>query len=246
MYNVFNHPTINLDPFIDIKSLIAMKPIVSAFAARNMHLAKPLKLKQTNFYNSDLKGIIDYQEEFKENPQSFDNPELLQNLIDNDLFGSYIVFEKDILYGTKSLYLRYFPGSYHSKHLADACVRLPEDAQFTFFYDWLEKQNIFEQYGRVQFFINDAGAETPMHRDWPSEFLDGIEDSADQFIWITLDLRKTLYVWDETTDKTYYTQGHCNWFNSKALHGAKSSPYASYSIKVDGTFTQEFISKIKQ
>lgn len=244
MYTTFNKPSVNLDELIDLDSLLKLKPLVSLFAAKNMHLAKPLKLKQSSFYQSTSKGIVDYQNEFYKDPTSFENPETIQYLLDNDLFGSYIVFEKEVVYGCKTLYLRYLTGSYYKKHLASECKAQPVDHEFEFFYSWLDKQNIFKEYGRVQIFINEPGSETALHRDYPEETLPTAGESADEFIWITLDKRKQLYIYDEITNEKFYLTGYCNWFNSKALHGADPCMWANYSIKVDGVFSEEFRNKM--
>lgn len=243
MFLTHNQPIMNLDHLVDTESLMAMKPFISAFVARNFHLLKPNKFISGNF-DSGEKGIYDYFLEYKNNLHSL--PEnlqpVVQNLINNDLFGNWIVFEQDVATGNFLITLRYIGQSYQTKHLASQCVALPEDSQMQFFYDWLDGQQIFNQYGRVAMFVNFQHSVGKMHVD----YYNSRDANHDEFIWIGFSAHKKLFVYDPTTQQKVYATGHCNWFNTGNWHGTDPVEQACYSIRIDGVFSQEFKRRMSQ
>ena len=238
MYFVNNQLYINFDHLLDIDSLLKIKPGISAFIARNQHRVKPTKYLKGNFLIS-ANGIGDYQLDATKHPEKYGDPEIITDLIANDLFGSYIVFEQDVLHGSMSCVPRYAK-NYATKHLSQDCVAIPEDSQFDFFYKWLDQQNIFTDYGRVTIFINHPGSSGAIHRDYP----DQDRANADQFIWISFNSRKQFFLYNNHTQEKTYIPGHCNWFNTGNWHGSDVVTQSGYTLRVDGVYSSQFLDKL--
>ena len=108
---------------------------------------------------------------------------------------------------------------------------------FAFFYEWLNSQNIFSDFGRVSLFINYQGASGTLHHDYP----DASNPNQDEFILINFNPKsKKFYLIDNNTDEKVYLTGHCNWFNTSNIHGSDPVPQACYSLRVDGLFSDAF------
>ena len=238
MFLTHNHPFLNFDHLLDIDGLRAIKPYISAFIAKNHHLLKPTKFRRSHFKGGEY-GVSDYQDKFKADPNIIADPklrEIVTDLVNCDQFGNYIVFEQNIAAGTFSLGLRYCL-DYDTKHHATECVALPEDKQFAVFYEWLDRQDIFSEYGRVTLFINYTGVHTAVHTD----YMDTSQPNQDEFVWINFSPdNKKFYLVDNKTNEKIYSPGYCSWFNTSNYHGSEPVEQACYSLRVDGLFSDTF------
>jgi hypothetical protein len=235
----------NFDHLVDIESLIKLKPLVSAFIAKNFQYIIPTKFAAWSFPPSHQhkQGIADANAKYMKNLDSFDHEfqTVIQNLSNIDCLGSFCLFEEDVVLASFSFNVRYNLKGLPNKHLESCVAKRPIDSDFDFFYNWLEKQNIFEEYGRVVFFINYPGSNQVPHYD-PIDN-DG-NDQPDEFILINFNpKRKRLYLLDDKTNTKYYSNGYINWFNTINFHGADTVEYACYTLRIDGTFSDQFRQK---
>jgi hypothetical protein len=245
MHTVNNKPYQNFDSYIDLQSLLKLKPFISAYLARNNQYCIPTKFSRVSFGADDSYkvGIQDAVNYYRENFNLYNDSlkSVIENLIANDQFGSFVVFENDVVYTSLSFNTRYIINGLNNKHLPEYTKRTPMDHELNFFYNWLDCQNIFQYYGRVNFFINHPGSYQLPHTD-PD---DPTKDLPDEFIWINFSPdRKKFYVLDDENQKIY-VPGYINWFNTKNLHGGDIVEYSCYSLRIDGKFTEEFKSKFK-
>ena len=241
MHTVNNKLFENFDHLCDIEDLIHLKPFVSAFIAKNSQYVLPTKFAGWSFSPQDQhkKGIEDALNKYISNFDTLDNnlKPVVKDLIDNDCFGSFSVFEEDIVHTAYSFNVRYNTHGLQNKHLSTCVAKRPNDSDFDFFYNWLDKQNIFSDYGRVVFFINYPGSCQIPHYD-PME---KSRDQPDEFIWINFNPnRKKFYLLNHSTNEKHYAQGHVNWFDTDNFHGADIVDYACYALRVDGTFSDQF------
>jgi hypothetical protein len=238
-------PYQNFDNIVDLQSLLKLKPFISAYLARNNKYCIPTKFSRISFSNdnSKLTGVHDAANNYKENLSKYDKhlSDVIEQLILNDQIGSFVVFEDEVVYTSLSFNTRYITNGLENKHLPHYTLKVPVDHELDFFYEWLDNQNIFQCYGRVNFFINHPGSYQIPHTD-PD---DPTKDSPDEFIWINFSPdRKKFYVLDDDNQKIY-VPGYINWFNTKNLHGGDTVEYSCYSLRIDGIFTEEFRSKYK-
>ena len=95
--------------------------------------------------------------------------------------------------------------------------------------------HIFSSIGRIVVFLNETGTKVIEHRD----YVDGIS-RKDQFVWISPIGNKKFYVRDETS-KIYLKSKFC-YFDNANIHGSDQMTSASFSIRIDGTFSKDFMS----
>lgn len=241
MFLTCNRPFLNFDDFVDVKSLLEIKPHFSAFIAKNLHLLKPTKLGSGNFLSPSIMGVNDFHSRLEQEQAGIADQDLkltLEELYRNDLYGNYLMFEKDIIAAPLTLLLRYSK-NYEHKHLASQAIALPHDQSFGFFYKWLDQQNIFKEYGRVCMFVNYPGSSSPVHRDWANTD----QSNNDEFLWINFSERKRFFLYNPDSNEKTYITGHCNWFNTGNFHGSDPVEYACYTARVDGVFSDAFKAK---
>lgn len=136
------------------------------------------------------------------------------------------------------LILRAVPGAaYLDKDDETKCIDYPIKENFKIFLQWLDEQRIFLSIGRIVIFLNETGTSVLEHRD----YVDGMS-RKDQFIWISPLGNKKFYVRDEI-EKSYFNS-RCCYFDNANIHGSDVVVQSSFTIRIDGKFTQDFISKV--
>ena len=97
----------------------------------------------------------------------------------------------------------------------------------------------FESTGRILIIYDDGEKAVPAHRD----HLDtGI---CNEFAWFRTNLRKPFYVLNHETGEKKYVEGYSAWFDAvNQFHGSDAVSALSFSIRVDGSFTEAFRKKI--
>ena len=128
-------------------------------------------------------------------------------------------------------------GKFHLKHLASETEDAPARQHYEFVMDWIAKQNVFEEVGRVQFFINTDGHGTPIHRDYADY------SRQDQFIWIGLFDNKKFFVYDREEQIKHYVQGRIATFDNHQWHGGDPGAGMGVSLRIDGKFNKDFLSR---
>jgi hypothetical protein len=93
----------------------------------------------------------------------------------------------------------------------------------------------FKATGRRLIIYDDSGAMVPAHRDHKEI------DICHEFIWFRTNLKKPLYMLNHLTNEKLYVESYSAWFDSvNQYHGSDSIDGLSFSIRVDGIFTDEF------
>jgi hypothetical protein len=97
----------------------------------------------------------------------------------------------------------------------------------------------FESTGRMIIMYDDSGRAVTAHRDHDSPEL------CHEFIWFRTSFAKPFYMLEPETGEKLYVRSHAAWFDTvNQFHGADASGGLSFSIRVDGRFTEEFRSRI--
>ena len=86
---------------------------------------------------------------------------------------------------------------------------------------------------------DDAARPVPAHRD----HLD--TDICYEFIWFRTRLNKPFYMLNHKTNEKKYVESYTAWFDSvNQFHGVDPVEGFSFSVRVDGRFTDEFRKRI--
>lgn len=128
-------------------------------------------------------------------------------------------------------------GKFHLKHLESETEDTPARQHFEFVMDWIKSQQVFDEIGRVQFFINSDGHGTPIHRDYADY------SRKDQFIWIGFFDNKKFFVYDREEKTKHYIKSRIATFDNHQWHGGEPGSGFGVSLRIDGKFTKEFLDK---
>ena len=97
----------------------------------------------------------------------------------------------------------------------------------------------FSAFGRILLIYDDGGRTVPAHRDHERT------DICHEFIWMRTNMRKPFYMLNPETGEKRYVAGHTAWFDSvNQFHGSDAGDGLTFSIRVDGRFTDEFRDQI--
>ncbi|HEX8707046.1 MAG TPA: hypothetical protein VF723_02190, partial [Pyrinomonadaceae bacterium] len=97
----------------------------------------------------------------------------------------------------------------------------------------------FKATGRMLIIYDEAGTPVPAHRDHLSPEL------CHEFIWFRTNLDKPFYMLNHKTDERLYVETYSAWFDTvNQFHGSDPQDGLSFSIRVDGHFTDEFKRRI--
>jgi hypothetical protein len=93
----------------------------------------------------------------------------------------------------------------------------------------------FAATGRMLIMYDGSGRAVSAHKDHDSREL------CHEFIWFRTNLSKPFYMLDPGTGERLYVAGHSAWFDTvNQFHGADASGGLSFSIRVDGVFSDAF------
>jgi hypothetical protein len=111
----------------------------------------------------------------------------------------------------------------------EACEEFPELMRFI-------ATLPFKATGRMLIMYDESGAEVPAHRDHLST------DICHHFVWLRTNRRKPFYVLNHETGEKLYVDSHSAWFDTvNQFHGSDAGEGLTSSIRVDGTFTDDFL-----
>jgi hypothetical protein len=93
----------------------------------------------------------------------------------------------------------------------------------------------FASTGRMLIMYDDTPRAVTPHRDHVET------DISHEFIWFRTNLKKPFYMLDPATDRKLYVSSYSAWFDSvNQFHGSDGYDGLSFSVRVDGKFTDEF------
>lgn len=235
MYLINNNPFVDFEPHIDLSFLEQHLPYLNYSVVKSSVLARPSWYYSASFLEPNKVGLADVLPSYTND--KLQDYEFLQDLKDCDQLGSWLRYQEDISYGQQSISI-YYTLEYLKKHLQDQRVGTQAVEYFDLFFKWLESQCIFNEFGRVVIFPNEPYTKTPIHQDYP----DGMT-RKDEFIWINLDRRKKFFVYDEATNEKHYVNSRICTFDNASYHGCDNVEFATWSLRVDGVFADEFLHK---
>ena len=97
----------------------------------------------------------------------------------------------------------------------------------------------FKATARIMILYDDSGKPVTAHRDHISV------NVCHEFIWFRTNLGKPFYMLNHKTKQKRYVESYSAWFDSvNQFHGAEAHDGLSFSIRVDGLFSDEFKARI--
>ena len=142
--------------------------------------------------------------------------------------------------GSRMIYLAYseMPDSYFDLDKTELWHPTVHANEFALLMDFIRTLP-FQATGRMLIMYDDAPRDVPAHRDHIET------DVCHEFLWFRTNLKKPFYMLNHKTGEKKYVETYSAWFDSvNQYHGCDPYNGLSFSIRVDGKFTDEFREKI--
>lgn len=239
----------NLDEFIDIEGWKKLHPEICAGLVKAEHkkegnLYTCADAEQSPHYGY-RKFIYEAIEEYNNLPD--DNPikiqgELLGGLNNRDQFIQYLKLALGAYDSYQFVFLKTEEGGWESRFEEKQWT--PDIQYFPNLKLWLEnlKGDVFEHLGRIIFFKQEHDTMPAIHRDLYQGT--GYPPHRHEFIHLTPDANKGMFVYDPETKEKIMFEGRASFFNDLDFHSASPSPVQTYSLRIDGVFTESFRRKL--
>ncbi len=242
-----NIPYINLDQHIDLASFKNLhyricKGIVLSDHKKEGNMVQPGGFD--NAYQVPFKPIFQVLEEYHRLPEDHELRVIGRELGEYQNRDKFILFLK-LAMGAYDAYqfifLKTEAGGWDSRF--DEKEWTPDVQYFPELKTWLENlvtTRVFEHLGRIIFFKAEHDCYMPLHRDliYPEET--DYFDHRHEFIHIRHNLDKPFYIWDRESDKKIEVKSHATFFNDQDWHAGGRTNKQTYSLRIDGVFTQSF------
>jgi hypothetical protein len=247
----------DMEPFVDMATFEQLQPEIIRGFAEAREFAKEGTWMKPGFTFNDMsyklswKPIYQAMDEFM--ALSKDDP-IYQGGIDlfKD-FNNYKQRNKFTRYlkmamGAYDPYIYYFLWEEGSWDDRTAARKLTEEAAyFPNVVKWVEQLQgpVFEHIGRVIFFHCEADGIPFEHRDLDANNgVDVVKPHRNEFIHIRPNTKKAMYLWDPESKNKTYLNTRAAWWNDVDWHGGEKIMEQSYSLRIDGKFTEEFRKKL--
>jgi hypothetical protein len=246
-------PYYNMEPYLDMGAFDDLQPEIYRGFAESREFAKEGTWMKPGFtfdkmsYKLSWKPIYQAMDEFMLLPK--DDP-IYQSGI--DLFKDFSNYKQrnkftrylKMAMGAYDPYIYYFLWEEGSWDDRTAPRKLTEEATyFPNVVKWVEQLQgtVFEHIGRVIFFHCDHDGIPFEHRDLDAKNgMDQTFPHRNEFIHIRPNTKKAMYLWDPETKNKVYLNTRAAWWNDQDWHGGEKIMEQSYSLRIDGKFTEEF------
>jgi hypothetical protein len=254
-----NKPYIDIEPYLDIETFDKLQPeIIKGFALAR-EFAKEGTWMTPGFtfdnmsYRLHWKPIYKAMQEFMALPDSDPikqggmtlMPRDFKNFQERNKFTRYL----KMAMGAYDPYIYYYlweEGSWDDRTAPRTLT--PEAEHFPNVVKWVESLvgTVFEDIGRVIFFHCEADGIPFEHRDLDAKNgIDVVTPHRNEFIHIRPNTKKAMYLWDPETKNKTYLNTRAAWWNDQDWHGGERIMEQSYSLRIDGKFTDEFRRTLK-
>ena len=142
--------------------------------------------------------------------------------------------------GSRMIYLSYseLPDSYFDLDRTEIWHPTTASNEFALLMDFIRTLP-FKATGRMLIMYDDVDRPVPAHRDHIET------DTCHEFVWFRTNLRKPFFMLNHKTGEKKYVESYSAWFDTvNQFHGTDACEGLSFSIRVDGVFTDEFKERI--
>ncbi len=253
-----NQLYLDMEPYVDMETFDKLQPEIYKGFATAREFAKEGTWMAPGFtfedmsYKHNWKPIYQAMEEYMKLPE--DDPIVVEGktIFPNDFkdFKQRNVFTRylKMAMGAYDPYIYYYLWEEGSWDDRTAPRKLTEEAShFPNTVKWVESMvgTIFKDIGRVIFFHCEHDGLPFEHRDLDAKNgVNVVKPHRNEFIHIRPDTRNQFYLWDPETKNKYGLNTRAAWWNDVDWHGGNKVMAQTYSIRIDGKFTDEFRKKL--
>ncbi len=238
------YPYIDLTPYINLQSFDSLHPEI----CKGIVTANPFIIDGNHKIN---RGSINPAGQGYKVTPLYDSYELWESLPENDPLK---VNGQNLTYNQLTTYLKYAFGGYdlyahyeildggsESKNIQDVQKHFPNLIKWI--YD-LKEQNIFGLIHSATIFVLEAGGIPWEHYD--PEYSETDENFIPEFIHIKTDLDRPFYLLNTDTNTRTYINTRVAWWDERDWHGGEPINRSTYTVRINGRFTEDFKRKILQ
>jgi hypothetical protein len=258
LIGINGNPYYNMEPYIDMDQFDKLQPEILTGFALARESAKEGTWMAPGFTYEDMSyqpywtPIFKAMEQFMVLPDTDPikiagmklMPGDFKNFKERNLFTRYL----KMAMGAYDPYIYYFLWEEGSWDDRTAPRTLTSEAEyFPNVVKWVESMvgTIFEDIGRVIFFHCEADGIPFEHRDLDAKNgMNIVKPHRNEFIHIRPNTKKAFYLWDPKTKNKTYLNTRAAWWNDVDWHGGERIMEQSYSLRIDGKFTEEFRAKL--
>lgn len=244
-----NQPYLNLDRFIDLEEFKSLhykicKGLVLSKYKKEGNMVKPGGCEGA--YELTFKPLYQALEEYHSLPEDHEIRLLGKEIGEYKNRDQFMLFLK-LAIGAydpyQFIFLKTEEGGWETRFEEKSWT---QDAElFPELVAWLESLvgTVFTHLGRVIFFKAEHDCLMPLHRDLilPNEH--DYFDHRHEFLHLRTNLDKPFYIWDGADEKIL-VESHATFFNDQDWHAGGRVNKQTFSLRVDGPFTDEFRNKI--
>jgi hypothetical protein len=258
MIRGINHqPYFDLEQYLRMDEFDALQPeIIRGFAEARMYakegtwMAPGFTFKEMSYvpnWKPIYQAVAEYLALPDNDPIKKGGWDLYCNIKDHETRNKFTRYLKMAL-GAYDPYIYYFlweEGSWDDRMAPRKLTQ--EAAYFPNVVKWVESTigTIFEDVGRVIFFHCDHDGIPFEHRDLDAKTGIDVEyPHRNEFIHIRPNTKKAFYLWDPEKKNKIYLNTRAAWWNDQDWHGGERIMEQSYSLRIDGKFTEEFRKKL--
>jgi hypothetical protein len=142
--------------------------------------------------------------------------------------------------GSRMIYLAQSsrPDSYFDLNKSELWHATPATAEFSLLMDFIATLP-FKSTGRMLIMYDNISRPVTAHRDHAEA------DICHEFVWFRTNFRKPFYLLNPPTNEKTYVESYSAWFDTvNQFHGSDAAEGLTFSVRVDGTFTDEFRKQI--
>jgi len=243
----------DMEPYLNMDQFEKLQPEILRGFAEAREFAKEGTWMKPGFnfdnmsYRLHWKPIYQAMDEFMSLPK--DDPIYLGGI---DLFKDFNNYKQrnkftrylKMAMGAYDPYIYYFLWEEGSWDDRTAPRKLTEEAAyFPNVVKWVEQLQgtVFEHIGRVIFFHCEADGIPFEHRDLDAKKgIDVVKPHRNEFIHVRPNTKKAMYLWDPENKNKTYLNTRAAWWNDVDWHGGEKIMEQSYSLRIDGKFTEAF------
>jgi hypothetical protein len=240
-------PYINLEPYIDIEGFSKLhykicRGLVQSKYKKEGNMVKPGGCEGA--YELTFKPLYQALEEYWALPEDHEirvEGRTIGEYKNRDQFMLFLKLALGAYDPYQFVFLKTEQGGWESRF--DEKTWTPDAELFPELKIWLEnlvEQKVFKHLGRIIFFKSEHDCLMPLHRDLILPDEHDYFPHRHEFIHVRPNLDKPFYIWDAETDEKILTDKQAIWFNDQDWHAGGRVNKQSYSLRIDGPFTDEF------
>jgi len=242
-------PYINLDSYIDIEGFKSLhykicKGIVLSEYKKEGNIVK--MGGWANQYRPTFKPICFALDDYYALPEDHEIRQIgreIGELKNRDKFVLFLKLAMEAYDPYQFIFLKTEDGGWESRFEEKAWT--PDARHFLELRAWLETLvgTVFTHLGRVIIFKAEHDCVMPMHRDLIHPDETDYFDHSHEFLHLRTSLDKPFYIWDSEEDAKFLVDSHATFFNDQDWHAGGRTNKQTYSVRVDGVFTEDFRKK---